>query len=527
MALIGKLDNTKLKNVLGELNHWCENHSEFVNMIFSEQVTLEEKVTKLFWCVKISLEGQEKVIEGYNELYDYISNLNFQDEIDNKIDELIQDGTIVDAILSAINTGYYKKVINVLNPPEPDDKPLVNDWESSDKFTDNSPLFQALIDKYGKGVLYLFPDGIYGFRSEIIIPHGFINIQGTNYNYCRIRLESTSLTNFITIGNDEEATPLVQIKNIGFIDSYGYASNNCLYIKNPRTIKIENVLFQDFYNDINISAVNASSGQTSIIEWCTHSVSVRQGINRFVMFTNTSSTIFPNGFYISNNHGEFGGTGYFVYGHACDIWVTNNNVNGCKYGVYLIAANEGIGGDVNVINNAITSLTGHAVYLSKLNRGIIITGNFIEEDPSNTRVFAAIRLNDCNGIIISNNSVGTERTAISLHHNIGFILLEGTSVDEMEVCGNICYLGAYVVSSSTKCEFIKIVDNIFRHIGDNSNFANAFYINNFTKSLINDNVIDFDVVNSIYDLQYVYCKDNLYRGTINNPFTAENNYLYS
>ena len=120
MALFGKINDTKLKNALSELKVWCENHRGYVNVIFSEQVTMEEKITKLFWCVKEVLTSQINVVDGYNELYtfvnDYFDNLDVQNEINNKIDEMIKDGTleeiISDKLFSQLDVESLHKTLN-------------------------------------------------------------------------------------------------------------------------------------------------------------------------------------------------------------------------------------------------------------------------------------------------------------------------------------------------------------------------------------------------------------------------------
>lgn len=514
---------------------WCE---KYLPIYWNEGLSLDENIGR-FTCVvnelikfdKELLEAYQDVITQFGDLKSYVENyfdsLNVTTAINNKIDSMAESGELTDLISSKLLTGIYKKIINVLSPPESTDLPLVNDW-TANSFTDNTSRFQALIDKYGQGVLYFFPDGIYGFSGSVTIPHGFIALVGTNYNYCRIRLESTTLETLITIGSSTAMTPYVTIENIGFIDSYAYASNKCITVKNPRTMHVKNVLFQDFMTDLYITADYASSGQTSILEWCTHNIENRQGMNRFVFFNSASSTIFPNGFYIHHNHGSFGGAGIFVYGYGCDMWINDNNIANCVNAINMRAANERIGGDMQIRGNVFADSTGTAIYLLKYNRGVIIDNNLIEEKATNDAIFSAMRFTSCNGVIVTSNCVGTERTAIGLNHNIGFILLDGTIANEYLISNNICYLGSYVITNVvTNATFIKVVNNIFRHIGDNTTQSNAFYINNTKNSIYSDNVIDYDAVNSAYTLTNVYGINNLYRGTLNLPFNAENNYLYS
>lgn len=93
-----KIDNTEMQNILNELNRWCMNYRGFINQVFSEQVTMEEKVTKLFWVIKKVAESQLDVTESYNELYQFVINYfdshDFQTMVNNKLDQMAQDGTL-------------------------------------------------------------------------------------------------------------------------------------------------------------------------------------------------------------------------------------------------------------------------------------------------------------------------------------------------------------------------------------------------------------------------------------------------
>ena len=97
-----KIDNTEMQNILNELNRWCMNYRGFINQVFSEQVTMEEKVTKLFWIIKKVAESQLDVTESYNKLYqfvvDYFDSHDFQTMVNNKLDEMAGDGTLEELI---------------------------------------------------------------------------------------------------------------------------------------------------------------------------------------------------------------------------------------------------------------------------------------------------------------------------------------------------------------------------------------------------------------------------------------------
>lgn len=105
MDLIGNEKNIKnigseknIKNIVSELSRWCMNYRGFVNQIFSEQTTLEEKVTKLFWCVKQVCESQLDIIDEYNKLYEfvesYFENLDVKSKINEVIHEMAESGEL-------------------------------------------------------------------------------------------------------------------------------------------------------------------------------------------------------------------------------------------------------------------------------------------------------------------------------------------------------------------------------------------------------------------------------------------------
>lgn len=113
-----KYTNQKIVNIFGQLGRWTDAHSGFVNQIWNEDFTnLESKVNHLFWVVYTYTKAQlelvndfNTVVDNFNELYefvkDYFDNLDVQEEINNKLDEMYEDGTlkaIIDNIFAALN----------------------------------------------------------------------------------------------------------------------------------------------------------------------------------------------------------------------------------------------------------------------------------------------------------------------------------------------------------------------------------------------------------------------------------------
>lgn len=96
MDLTGNINTTEMENIIKELNTWCLNYRGFVNQIFSSQVTMEEKVTQLFWVVKKVCESQIDVMNNYNDLYNYVveyfKKSDFQEEIDAAVNYFFTSG---------------------------------------------------------------------------------------------------------------------------------------------------------------------------------------------------------------------------------------------------------------------------------------------------------------------------------------------------------------------------------------------------------------------------------------------------
>lgn len=419
------------------------------------------------------------------------------------------------------------KIINVLYPPADTDTPLVNDWITDSSYTDNTTAFQSLIDTYGSGTVFYFPEGIYGFSGSVNIPNNQITIQGNGSAYTRLHFNGSG--EFINLGNPAAMNGLLRVLNIGFVCDDVSQSAIAIHLNNPNAPLFEDLLFLGFSEDIRFEAIVASSGQSAEFNWLTHSSGSRTTSDCMFNFVSATASIFPNGIFIDNCHGAFvKDQGRFIKGNVADLVVTRCNIANCKYTIDITAGNPDIAGDLRICNNMFTDCTGHCITIRHFNRAVIFTDNFIEQAANYTgNVFAAFRISDCNGVIISNNCVGTERTSI-LNHFIAFLLCENT-VKDFTITGNVGYLGGYVLTNGTirTSDFV-IANNHFEHIGSNTVQANAFYIGATSNSNIHDNRLKgFSALNSAYNLTGVYTKNNMYDSgtTINLPFVASDNYV--
>lgn len=108
------LNNYNLDVILNQLNCWCLQWRGKIATVFPSGMTQIEQIQELFTAVKNCCEAQIEVMERFCELYnfvnDYFKNLDIQEEINNKIDEMIKDGsfnTILVPIVSQYATPHF------------------------------------------------------------------------------------------------------------------------------------------------------------------------------------------------------------------------------------------------------------------------------------------------------------------------------------------------------------------------------------------------------------------------------------
>lgn len=200
------IDNTEMQNILNELNTWCMNYRGFINQVFSEQVTMEEKVTKLFWVIKKVAESQLDVTDNYNELYQFVINYfdshDFQTMVDNKLDEMAQDGTLESLINDKI-LGDIKNDINNVNTKVASLEDDMSDQKVLVGKLTNWSLSGKQIDWFGDSLMRGETEG--GSVVSQPIPSIFASMTGAT---CVNHAESGA-----TIANNEWATKVINQVN--------------------------------------------------------------------------------------------------------------------------------------------------------------------------------------------------------------------------------------------------------------------------------------------------------------------------
>ena len=121
---------------------------------FNGTLSLENKFVVLFKTVKEMFDAQDELVKSYKALYDfvnqYFTNLDVQEEVNNKIQSMLEDGSLITLIgPPMINAKSY----GAKGDGETDDSIVLND-------------LVAKLNTEGGGVIYL-PDGKYRLNTRI------------------------------------------------------------------------------------------------------------------------------------------------------------------------------------------------------------------------------------------------------------------------------------------------------------------------------------------------------------------------
>lgn len=113
---------------------------------FNGTLSLENKFVVLFKTVKEMFDAQDALVKSYKELHEfvktYFDNLDVQKEINNKLDNMVREGTLLNIIKPTISNETTKWLAaNITNPSSPAvDKSLTVQGAAADSFMTGSLL---------------------------------------------------------------------------------------------------------------------------------------------------------------------------------------------------------------------------------------------------------------------------------------------------------------------------------------------------------------------------------------------------
>lgn len=192
-------------------------------------------------------------ITQFNELYtyvhDYFDNLDVQEEINNKLDDMADDGTLGDILAEYL---HIDRIINVLNYG------VVGDGS-----TDDTQAIQDIIDEHPNTTLY-FPDGTYLVSAPIVTPAPddekvFLELSQN----ATIKASSSFDGSFmLNIGGSGTATTYGATKhktgiNGGILDCNSVC--NGIKVEKTHLAKITNVAI----NNVDVTGIQIESSDTS------------------------------------------------------------------------------------------------------------------------------------------------------------------------------------------------------------------------------------------------------------------------
>lgn len=139
---------------------------------FNGTLSLENKFVVLFKTVKEMFDAQDALVKSYKELYEFVNtyfdNLDVQEEINNKLDNMAREGTLLNIIKPTISNETTKWLAaHITNPTSPAvDKSLTVQGAAADSFMTGSllsslfsPNYNYFRENLGEGTT--FTDGHY------------------------------------------------------------------------------------------------------------------------------------------------------------------------------------------------------------------------------------------------------------------------------------------------------------------------------------------------------------------------------
>lgn len=467
-------------------------------------------------------ETVENYIEQFNQLHDYVhdyfDNLDVQEEINNKLDQMLEDGVlqeIISQFLQSTAIWCFDSVADL--------KTATNLIEGS---------YARTLGYYtandGGGATYKIkseaPSGYYenlnsGLYAELIIePNVNVNQFGAKgdgstddtqaISEALNRVDTIDFLNSTYIINDLETVHDITIHGNGATLKWENDSNGVIEINH--NVKIDNINFdknnasnyvlykaedtEDNLVDVELSECSFSNSASGVvplylvhlnkldINECTFSNLLSSSMNAgSIKFVNITNNLF-------NNIGNLASTnrsGNAIYiGHSQYISILNNTIVNCTDSA--IYCSNSYAEFVNISNNKINNSQKEGIKNQGAGRKTIIEGNILKDIYSNA-IIVSSRQEECivsnnivegsciDGGVTSSSKVGAIAISyanrnVIVNNNIvkmtslpdiaGVYVYNSTGIDHVNIMGNLIDGTSGPAISATSCEFINVSSNI-------------------------------------------------------------------
>lgn len=293
--------NENIDSIIFDLINWGKCHGFACQSVYDtcHGTSLQEQIYYLMGVVKTLAENTRDVIDvtngidkKFNELKEfvdnYFKNLDVQQEINKKIDEMVADGSIY----AHIHTGIFGKMLNIIELGGKNDGTV----DISDIVNENTQ----------KGVIF-FPAGVYKVSKPLVLYNSII---GAGSSAHRSKDGTTTLVSEI------EGQMLISVSNGGY------------------SLEIKGFMFK--LNGTEIACINSEStfkwAHLKLFDLCIANVShngvrVRNkyDVSRYLVCENV--TIWGTDEIADDSYG-------FNLSNTSDSVIKNVNILGCKTGIY-------------------------------------------------------------------------------------------------------------------------------------------------------------------------------------------------
>lgn len=401
-----------------------QKYTEFTNNITEQQNNFENSITEQ------QNNYEQQMTELYNELKSYVdnyfTNLDVQNEINNKLDAMVQDGTFENILNNTIFPEIQAQLNNQKYFVTPEDF-----GAKGDGVTDDSEAINNAIQSLENGGTIYFQPKTYAVGNSILINKRAITLLGSFstlhstgtilkalntttdplifVNSPTIKIIGGSLKNIALYGSDERYTQTNSVNRIG------------LSIKNVAEFHLENVNINGFYNE----GLKADQWWDSCVYNLQLTACGNLQYNKYAMYL-TSTNDSTNSIKFTSCHFEF--NNLFIH---IDNLASHIHFNECKFekgnfegdAPHLILIDEGVytiifnncffaqNTDTNPvfsIKNNYTIITSCAFQAGVLDKGYWINHNGNGNNTGNGLILSNNNFYSCsptNAIVVQNNAI--------------------------------------------------------------------------------------------------------------------------